>query len=529
MLTKEEQQRALNAKRKLRNKQIAQLRASNEMLEATKEAIVKRYGEGSDTAEQLLGDIDIAKEQNLERAQSYLGANRHEVESMPYNKVNPAEEKAYYDRLKRQGKSDEELHRKDISKDTRSTAKTTPKPKSKLAELTEKLKKINSKTKEVDEKVVMDEIPPEEIIAPNAGDITLEPIDERFDDIPLEDLGKPFNDNEAVADTSDEVKESGVKEAVKEVKSNNKPVDTKFCKDFDPRDVPSYVQYDIIPLPSKGECYPHKKGNIPVAYLTAADENLITSRNMYEKGSMIDIILERKILDKSIRVKDLCKGDRDAIAIWLRATAYGSDYPIVANYKDEEIQSVIDLSNVKFLDFNLKGDENGWFDYKTDSGDLIKFKILTYGEEADLVKNNMLVEDIIQRTSVVENMDKSIEYINNLEGSDKDDVIEALKTVKKWCLDINVNPDDVEKQVYSEYITDRMFAQTMSVNGVEDREYIKGYVENMRAKEAIEYRKYISEHVPGVDLNITIPIPESMGGGSFNTFLSIGETIFINV
>ena len=503
MLTKEEQQRALNAKRKLRNKQIAQLRASNEMLEATKEAIVKRYGEGSDTAEQLLGDIDIAKEQNLERAQSYLGANRHEVESMPYNKVNPAEEKAYYDRLKRQGKSDEELHRKDISKDTRSTAKTTPKPKSKLAELTEKLKKINSKTKEVDEKIVMDEIPPEEIIAPNAGDITLEPINERFDDIPLEELGKPFNDNEAVADTSDEVKESGVKEAVKEVKSNNKPVDTKFCKDFDPRDVPSYVQYDIIPLPSKGECYPHKKGNIPVAYLTAADENLITSRNMYERGSMIDIILERKILDKSIRVKDLCKGDRDAIAIWLRATAYGSDYPIVANYKDEEIQSVIDLSNVKFLDFNLKGDENGWFDYKTDSGDLIKFKILTYGEEADLVKNNMLVEDIIQRTSVVENMDKSIEYINNLEGSDKDDVIEALKTVKKWCLDINVNPDDVEKQVYSEYITDRMFAQTMSVNGVEDREYIKGYVENMRAKEAIEYRKYISEHVPGVDLNIT--------------------------
>ena len=177
----------------------------------------------------------------------------------------------------------------------------------------------------------------------------------------------------------------------------------------------------------------------------------------------------------------------------------------------------------------MKGDENGWFDYKTDCGDLIKFKILTYGEEADLVKNNMLVEDIIQRTSVVEYMDKSIEYINNLEGSDKDDVIEALKTIKKWCLDINVNPDDVEKQVYSEYITDRMFAQTMSVNGVEDREYIKGYVENMRAKEAIEYRKYISEHVPGVDLNITIPIPESMGGGSFNTFLSIGETIFINV
>ena len=60
MATKEEQQRALNAKRKLRNKQIAQLRASNEMLEAAKANIIERYGEDSDTTEQLLGDIDIA-------------------------------------------------------------------------------------------------------------------------------------------------------------------------------------------------------------------------------------------------------------------------------------------------------------------------------------------------------------------------------------------------------------------------------------------------------------------------------------
>ena len=51
----------------------------------------------------------------------------------------------------------------------------------------------------------------------------------------------------------------------------------------------------------------------------------------------------------------------------------------------------------------------------------------------------------------------------------------------------------------------------------------------MRANDAIEYRKYVNDNIPGVDLNITVPIPESMGGGSFDTFLSIGETIFINV
>ena len=525
MTDKEKQQKALNAKRRLRAKQIAQLRASNEMLEAAKENIIKRYGEGSDSAEQLIADIDIAKEQNLERAKSYLGASQYEVETTQYNEVNPAEEKAYYDRLKRQGKSDEELHIKDLTKGgTKQVAKTTTKPKSKLAELSERLRKINNKTNKP-QKEVMDEVPPEEIIAPNAGDITLEPINESFNDIPLENFDESINENNETT-----INES-VKEVVKEPVKREKPgVLQKSCKDFDPRDIPSYVQYDIIPLPSKGECYAHKKGSIPVAYLTAADENLITSRNMYESGSMIDIILERKILDKSIRVSELCKGDRDAIAIWLRATAYGPEYPIVATYNGEEIESTIDLSDIHFLDFKLKGDENGWFDYKVPSnGDIIKFKVLTSGEEADLIKNNITMNDVILRSSVVDYMDKSINYVGDIDDKEKDEIIEALNLVKNWCLNIDMSPEEIKSKAYSTYITDRMVAQTMSINGNTDKEFIKGYVENMKAKDAIEYRKYVNENVPGVDLNVTVPIPESMGGGSFDTFLSIGETIFINV
>ena len=272
MTTKEEQQKALNAKRRLRNKQIAQLRASNEMLEAAKENIIDRYGEDSETTEQLLKDIDVAKEQNLERAKSYLGASKNEVESAMYNKVNPKEEKAYFERLKRQGKSDEELHVKDLTKGgKKNIAKTTSKPKSKLAELTDRLRKLNSKPEDANEieieNNILDEVPPEEIIAPNAGDITLVPINERFDDIPLDEIGKPIVVEENSAENKEKTeKKETVTEAVREIKQEIKPVDTKFCKDFDPRDIPSYIQYDIIPLPSKGECYPHKKGNIPVAY-----------------------------------------------------------------------------------------------------------------------------------------------------------------------------------------------------------------------------------------------------------------------
>ena len=390
------------------------------------------------------------------------------------------------------------------------------------------------------------EIPPEEIIAPNAGDVTLKPYEQeqRFDDVPLEDLGKPVSDNEdekkdnsKLANTF-EMKEktetplkTEVKESVREPEKIVKPgVEQKSCKDFDPRDIPSYVQYDIIPLPSRGECYAHKKSCIPVAYLTAADENLITSRNMYENGSMIDVILERKILDKSIRVADLCRGDRDAIAIWLRATAYGPEYPIVANYNGESIESVIDLSDIKFLDFDLVGDENGYFEYIVPTnGDKIKFKVLTSGEEDELFKQNTIINDVISRNSIVEHINSSIDIINAMESKDKEEVIEALKVVEGWCLNINVDKEKLQNTSYSTYLTDRMLVQTVSVNRNSDREYVKNYIDNMRANDAFLYRKYVNSHIPGVDLNITVPIPESMGGGSFDTFLSIGETIFINV
>ena len=139
------------------------------------------------------------------------------------------------------------------------------------------------------------------------------------------------------------------------------------------------------------------------------------------------------------------------------------------------------------------------------------------------------MNDVILRSSVVDYMDKSINYVGDIDDKEKDEVIEALNLVKNWCLNINMSQEEIKEKAFSTYITDRMFAQTMSVNGNTDREYIKGYVENMKAKDAIEYRKYVNENVPGVDLNVTVPIPESMGGGSFDTFLSIGETIFINV
>lgn len=76
------------------------------------------------------------------------------------------------------------------------------------------------------------------------------------------------------------------------------------------------IQYDVLPLPSNGETYSHKKNRLPVSFLTASDEDFITSPNLYRDGKIIDVLLKRKIMDKTIDPNSLCKGDRDAIILW---------------------------------------------------------------------------------------------------------------------------------------------------------------------------------------------------------------------
>ena len=122
----------------------------------------------------------------------------------------------------------------------------------------------------------------------------------------------------------------------------------------------SDVQYDVLPLPSNGETYSHKKNRLPVSFLTASDEDFITSPNLYRDGKIIDVLLKRKIMDKTIDPNSLCKGDRDAIILWLRATGYGPEFPITVHDPelDTEYETVIDLTKIETKPFTLKGDAN---------------------------------------------------------------------------------------------------------------------------------------------------------------------------
>ena len=78
-------------------------------------------------------------------------------------------------------------------------------------------------------------------------------------------------------------------------------------------------------------------------------------------------------------------------------------------------------------------------------------------------------------------------------------------------------------------ITNRMELQIVSINGNKDRKYIHNAVKMMPANDALSLRKYILENEPGIDFEITVERPESLGGGSFKTFLEWGDTVFLNL
>jgi hypothetical protein len=235
------------------------------------------------------------------------------------------------------------------------------------------------------------------------------------------------------------------------------------------------VPYDVIPLPSQGVLYPGKKPTVEVEYLTAMDENILTSPNLLQTGKFIDVLLKRKLRDKSINLKDLLIGDRNSIIIWLRATGYGEKYPVVVlDENGDEFETEVDLTTLKQKPIGAEPDENGLFDFVLPmSKKQIKFRLMTVKDEEELSKRNELQEK--------------------------------------------------RKAEYTDTLTHKLGMQIMSVDGRTDKEWIFNFARVMPARDSLALRTYMNEIEPGVDLKVSV---EGPGGDPVETFLVIGPDFF---
>ena len=79
---------------------------------------------------------------------------------------------------------------------------------------------------------------------------------------------------------------------------------------------------EIVDLPSNGHFYvqghPLSTGKVEVKYMTAKEEDILTSQNLIQQGTVIEKLLQSLIVDKSIKLDDMLIGDKNAIMVAAR-------------------------------------------------------------------------------------------------------------------------------------------------------------------------------------------------------------------
>jgi hypothetical protein len=220
------------------------------------------------------------------------------------------------------------------------------------------------------------------------------------------------------------------------------------------------IAYDVVELPSRGIHYPNKKKSVRVAYLTAADENILSATNLIASGGIILELLKRKVLDKDVPAEDLVEEDKQAILIFLRNTAWDTTYELT-NLTDpktgEKFKATVDLGTLKLKDFTLVEDSNGEYPYFLEKSQIaITFKYPTNKQE-----------------------------------------IELQKIADSWN-GLGVAP----------VVTKRLEMMIKSINGNRNPMEIHSFIENkLPIKDSQDFKKYAAQNKPGLDLTQTIETP----------------------
>ena len=116
------------------------------------------------------------------------------------------------------------------------------------------------------------------------------------------------------------------------------------------------VPTEFVELPSQGKFYPQGhplcgEDTIEIKFMTAKDEDILTSTTLIKKGLVLDRLIDNLLIDKRIKSNSLLTGDRNAIIVAARRSAYGSDYEITVSCPDCEESSLhsYDLGDVKHV------------------------------------------------------------------------------------------------------------------------------------------------------------------------------------
>ena len=215
---------------------------------------------------------------------------------------------------------------------------------------------------------------------------------------------------------------------------------------------------ETINLPSQGKFYPKdspfRSGTVELKYMTAKEEDILTSTNLIRSGMVFDKLLESLMVGAS--PNNLLMGDINAALLATRVLAYGKDYVVNITCENCNVvtESNIDLSQFEEKPLKTFPNENGEFELTLPSGLTVTLKLLTRGEELKV--------------------DREVESINKKLG-------DAVN--REWSTRLR-------------YII-------TSINGNKDPLFITTTVENLIVRDTREIRKFYREVSPELDMTVT--------------------------
>lgn len=220
------------------------------------------------------------------------------------------------------------------------------------------------------------------------------------------------------------------------------------------------IPTQMVPLPSGGVIYPvdspmYGKTEVAIKAMTAREEDILTSRALIKKGTVITELLKSAIIDDGFDPDVMLSGDRNALMITLRATGYGPEYNVEVDCPacGARTKQSFDLASLPIKELELDPVAPGANLFETElpmTKKKVRFRFLTGHDEREI------------------------------------SVIQERKKKQGVTVDNQV--------------TTRLLYQVVTVDGVTDKAKIGFFVRAMPARDSLHLRKYIDNNEPGIDM-----------------------------
>ena len=225
------------------------------------------------------------------------------------------------------------------------------------------------------------------------------------------------------------------------------------------------VPTQFVTLPSGGKYYPenhplHNKDTVEIKFMTAKEEDILTSKSLLKQGVAIDRLIESVLLDKTINVNSLLVGDKNALIVAARITGYGEEYETKVTCpscgESDSFSFDLDPDRIKDIGSALE-------DYS-----------------AVQTENNTFVVQVPMTKAKVE--------CRLLTGADE------MKTFKE-------TQRKAKKKMTETMLTDQFKSFIVSVNGDSSPLTVRSFIQAMPARDSRHLRTFYSDITPNVDLS----------------------------